>query len=163
MTRIPKNEDIKNIEAVRCIARAGHIGQTRKDRITPYFRHIDEVHQEVARQDGDVEEQMLAICHDLFEDNRKDVETFTRLIMRALPHNLATMLISRIHKISHNPDEDYDTYIRKVASDERCIRVKIIDIKNNLQGEPSDRKRQLYHIALEYLEPLREDPENQTN
>jgi hypothetical protein len=146
------------IEAIRVIARAGHIGQTRFDKETPHFDHSEHLEAELAKKGAPEIQRMLALTHDLFEENKEDIQTFKRLIRRALPKTKAEILIKKTERMTHHPLTDYKTYIYQLSTDEDCVEVKIEDIRHNQQGRPSRAKKALYEWAIQTLTGQQECP-----
>lgn len=146
------------LELIRNLAFIGHLGETRKDRITPYFQHLEDLVVCSFKNGGGDDEAMLGYTHDLFENNPRHVETLKALIRKILPKDRANTLIRRIDTISHSPDVDYLTYIQQIALDPICTFIKVLDIRQNRAGSPSKAKALLYEQGLAILEPLLAKP-----
>lgn len=145
------HDQVRKLSDIREIAKAAHAGQKRKGNVSPYLRHLEEVLVKVTEKGADFEEQMLAITHELFDKNPKDIETLKRMILNTLSHNEGKLLISRIEKMTQHPIEDLNTYLRKIATDEKCIRVKIESLENKREEETDYQIQQLNDLSLEFL------------
>lgn len=96
----------------------------------------------------DDEERILALIHDVLEDTDCPFSTFTN---NSFPSKISTALIA----ITKTDTETYKEYIERVAKNDLAKRVKILDIKDNLDPErlkniPASLINR-YRDALNYL------------
>lgn len=129
------------------IATKVHTGQKDKAGV-PYILHPIRIMNSMP----DIEEKIIAILHDVVEDSdwtikRLEVEGFSTRIMDA------------IDAITWRQGEDYKSYILRVGENELARKVKIEDLKDNLNltrlvkitNEDAWRTAK-YHRSLKILE-----------
>lgn len=105
--------------AIRLAAKV-HKGQV--DRFNkPYILHV----MRVMMRGHDLEEQLLGALHDVLE--RSALST-TDLEMKGFPPRV---LVALDH-ISRRKEEDYETYIQRVALDGLAVRVKVHDLADKM-------------------------------
>lgn len=129
------------------IAIEAHKGQ--EDRAgNPYILHPIELMGMV----HGVDDKCVALLHDVLEDSE---ETPKSLIDRGLPYYIVKSVIA-LTKIK---GQEYDDYIGQVKRDEVAVRVKLMDLKHNLDTlrlsslNENDLKRiAKYHRAHKELE-----------
>lgn len=99
----------------------------------------------------DLEAQMVAVLHDVVEDSDTGLAD-----LRAL--GFADAVVNAIECLTKQPGEDYTAFIQRLAVNPLARRVKIEDIKDNLNltrlPELSDKdlaRARKYHQALAYL------------
>ncbi len=129
------------------IAAEAHFGQLDKGR-QAYILHPIRVMQKVFSD----EEKCVAVLHDVVEDNAK----YTLLYLRT--QGFTPTVIGCLDNLTKRREEDYEHYLERVAQHPISIRVKIADIKDNmdisrLKGiETKDILRiKKYHRALHFL------------
>ncbi len=121
------------------IAREAHQGQFRKDGITPYITHPAQI---AASVPDDL--KPIAWLHDVIED--------TNLALAHLEAaGLPPYVLVAVHALTKVDGEDYDKYLQRVRSNDHARLVKIADIENNLKGQPSEKARAKYLLALPVL------------
>lgn len=91
----------------------------------PYILHCLFVMRLVELNKGDDEQMSIAVMHDLVEDC--DDWTLERL----LDEGFSVRVVNALDCLTHRDDEDYDTYIRRVATNHDATMVKIADLEHN--------------------------------
>lgn len=114
----------------------------------PYILHCLNVMYNVGE---DPLTQMAAVMHDLIEDTEW---TYADLISLGF----SVDCLSVLDNVTHRDGEDYDDYIRRVATDPRSVKIKRADLEHNslitrMKGlRAKDFKRlEKYHKAYTYL------------
>ena len=100
-----------------------HSGQVDKFGV-PYLHHV----VSVAKSVKSVEDKVVALLHDIMEDT-----TCTReqLIESGIP----PYLVESIEALTRKDGESYKEFILRVSLDERATRVKLADLKDNLDED----------------------------
>lgn len=132
-----------------------HAGQ--KDKVgAPYILHPLRVMNNLGH-DATQNERIAALFHDLVEDDDKIHANDLRVL--GVPEEVVQAILS----VSKTPDEedDYQKFIERCAQNPMGRKVKIADLKDNLDvsrlGEitPKDEERlEKYRRALAYLEAV---------
>jgi (p)ppGpp synthase/HD superfamily hydrolase len=122
------------------IARNAHAGQYRRDGVTPYIVHPEDV----ASRLKTTEEKCVAWLHDVVEDT--DITAFD-LYMKGVPSHIIKAVID-LTKID---GESYETFIYRVILNPLARQVKIADIESNLSDSPTDKQIAKYTEALKIL------------
>jgi (p)ppGpp synthase/HD superfamily hydrolase len=134
------------LEKALGIALIAHAGQ--KDKAgAPYILHPLRLMMTALEPDA----QVTALLHDVLEDSEL---TEDDLNQAGIPAHITAAVATLTRQI----DETYEEFIERIASDELARKVKILDIKDNLnlQRLKSVNKADLlrvteYHRALQYL------------
>lgn len=134
-------------ERALTLAAMMHAGQEDKGG-QPYVMHVIRVMMELKEP----ELKVAALLHDLLEDTDLTAEDL-------LAYGFSEETIKVVALLSREPEEPYMDYIRRLSGDERAIKVKLSDLKDNqnrtrLKGSliQEDLKRmEKYHRAEEYL------------
>ncbi len=112
-------------EAIEIAARV-HRGQTDKAG-EEYIMHVLEV---MRMCKGDREAQIVAVLHDVIEDGPTGIEKI------ALLDELQSKFSDRIYEallcLTHDPEEPYEDYIERVATNYLARKVKCKDLVNNM-------------------------------
>ena len=123
-----------------------HSGQKDKSGV-PYIYHI--IH--VAEQMNTEEETMVALLHDTLEDTKLNPNTIKVIY--------GEHILEAVELLTHKKNEPYFDYIMKIKDNPLARKVKIADLKHNMDltriANPSDKdfKRvEKYKKALEILE-----------
>ncbi len=87
----------------------------------PYICHPLRV-MSAMRSDRD---RLVAVLHDVVEDTSVTLESLERA-------GYAPDVLSAIGCLTRRPDENYETYIERVAANEIACRVKLADLADNL-------------------------------
>lgn len=118
----------------------------------PYLFHVMRV---AMAMDTD-QERVVAILHDVFEDAGVCVSI-------SLPYAIETEfgvdVIRSLQCLTRMPEEEYSSYIRRVAQDPLAVKVKLADLRDNtdrrrlakLPPAESARLRSKYYVAMDYL------------
>jgi len=128
------------------IAIKAHLGQTRRDGVTPYIEHpikVAKIVEEILGFGDDY--KAVALLHDVIEDNKEySVEELVALGVEAGIANAVFLLTKQ-------KGQDYLDYIQKVKNNHYAKMVKIADILANLTDSPTDKQIKKYLPALKEL------------
>lgn len=128
------------------IAHRAHLGQVDKGGV-PYILHPIRV---ALHCETDAE-KVVALLHDVVEDT-----SFTLEDLKA--EGISRNLLDAIDSLTNREGESYDEFICRVSQNELAVRVKIQDLKDNMDlsrmGGKKHRKYDLYCEALSYLKSL---------
>lgn len=130
-----------------------HAGQVDVGGI-PYVFHP--VH--VAEQMEDEETTVVALLHDVVEDTRYTLKDLSNM-------GFSEAIVNAIEVLTHDDDTSYEDYIRRVANNSIARRVKIEDLKHNMDenrlnralSEADKRRIQKYKKALHELQEAEKD------
>lgn len=131
-----------------------HIGQTRRDKTTPYVVHLARVAARVAKYGSDYED--AAWLHDTIEDT----DTTARELMAAGFSRAtveAVVLLTKL-KTSGTPFS-ISYYLEKIRDNDIARRVKIADMIDNLADSPTDEQFHRYIRGISYLAGHSNQPE----
>lgn len=117
------------------IAYNAHKGQKRSNGV-PYIIHP----LRVAKSLDDDMEKSVAVLHDVLED--------TEITLKDLK-KLSPFIAEKINILTHKEGEDYFDYIRRIKKDDLCIKIKMLDIIDNLSDNPKNIEK--YNKALGIL------------
>ncbi len=114
------------------IAVDSHSGQV-NDKAEPYVLHPLRMMFKAVT----IEEKIIAVLHDVIEKTTIDLE-----YLRSA--GFSDRIVLAIDALSRRPQESYDRYIDRVRENELAIKVKIIDLDDNISslnlGESQDIK-----------------------
>ena len=118
------------------IATIAHEGQRRKGG-GPYIEHP----KRIASQ---VEDRLkpIALLHDVPEDTKITLEDLKK-------EGFPSYIINTIDLLTHKKTDSNQVYWNKILINSDAVTVKVLDIKDNLEGSPSDHARLKYAKALE--------------
>lgn len=123
-----------------------HNGQQDKSGV-PYIYHVIHVAEQMNMED----ETIVALLHDTLED--------TNLNPNIIKDNCGEHILEAVKLLTHKKNEPYFDYIRRIKDSPLARKVKIADLKHNMDltriANPSDKdfKRvEKYKKALEILE-----------
>lgn len=122
------------------VARKAHKNQFRRDKITPYIKHVESV---VSRLKSD-EEKTVAWLHDVVEDT--DV-TLEDLIEMGFDNNI----VKAVELVTKTEGYDYIEYMRNIKVNPLAKAVKIADMRSNLADTPTKKQINRYSDAILYL------------
>ncbi len=117
----------------------------------PYILHCLRVMSDVDQKDEEL--MQIAVLHDVVED----IEDFT--IEMLVQMGFSQRVTSALTLLTHNKEEqDYDSYIKGIATNKDAVAVKLSDLKDNsnitrlkgLRKKDFDRLEK-YHKAFVYL------------
>ena len=136
------------VERAYRFALKAHEGQLDKGG-KPYIDHVMYV---AGKFVNDYALRIVAMLHDVVEDTEYTIEDIES-------EGFSKNIIEAIRVITKLDDMDYMDYIEYVSSNELASRVKIEDLKHNMDitrlSDPTDydiRRVEKYKKALEYLE-----------
>jgi (p)ppGpp synthase/HD superfamily hydrolase len=140
------------LEQVISLAAMAHSGQLDKGG-QPYILHPLRVMLSLQTE----EERVVAVLHDIVED--------TNWTLDALAINFPRSIVSAVDALTRRSEETYKAFIARAAQNELARRVKIADLKDNLDMrriphatlEDWDRAAR-YQAALSYLEDYPDEP-----
>lgn len=112
----------------------------------PYVFHPFQVAQDMTDEDS----VCAALLHDLIEDH-PDCWNYDDLRKEGFSEEV----ISALKLLTHSDNEDYMSYIRRIASNEIARKVKLADLRQNMDTSRLNGKRpkkyDLYVEAYKYL------------
>lgn len=126
--------------AAKALADIAHHGQCRRDKVTPYFTHLERVADRV-----DYALKPIAWLHDIVEDT-----AVTLLHLEAL--GFPEWIIAAVGALTHLEGEPYVDYLKRVKSVPDALVVKFADIRDNLSDNPTGKQVEKYKEALKFLE-----------
>ena len=125
------------------LAFMAHKDQRRRSSDEIYFMHPLRVAAQIGLY-GDKELKAAAILHDVLEDT-----PITENDLRAIfPKRVVDLVVL----LTHKKDEPYEAYIRRVKTDQDATKIKIADIHDNLNSNPTEKQLKKYAVALGILE-----------
>ena len=130
------------IATARNFAQMAHVGQTRRDGITPYFKHVDGVARLVKPQKP--EYIATAYLHDVIEDTDYGAYDLQQI-------GMPKMVVSAVLILTKFDHLSYEEYLKKVKENVIAKAVKIADMTYNLNDTPSQKQIEKYKKGLEYL------------
>lgn len=139
------------LEKAITLAVDSHRGQTDKQG-RPYILHPLRVMHSFTGQEEDDEARIVAVLHDVVEDCDITLQGLTRA-------GYPAVLVAAIDALSKRRGESYAEYLIRVQLDPLAVRVKLADLKDNLDpARPStamigSEQREKYLRALEFLKP----------
>ena len=145
-----ENAPVDELEVAIALACQAHRGQVDKAG-EPYVLHPLRIMLRLRTQ----RERVIAVLHDVVEDSELTLDD-----LRA--RGFSQDVIAAVDCLTHRPDESYDAFIERVCVNELARRVKIEDIRDNLDVTRlrviTDRDRlrfEKYHRALHTLNAAR--------
>ena len=122
----------KLLDKAISIAVGSHSGQV-NDKAEPYVLHPLRMMFKAVT----IEEKIIAVLHDVIEKTTIDLE-----YLRSA--GFSDRIVLAIDALSRRPQESYDRYIDRVRENKLAIKVKIIDLNDNISslnlGESQDIK-----------------------
>ncbi|MEW6545597.1 MAG: GTP pyrophosphokinase [Bacillota bacterium] len=135
------------LESAIVLAVAAHRGSTDKGG-APYVLHP----LRVMLQLGDLREMAAGVLHDAVEDGGVTLEQLGHL-------GFPADVLEALEALTRRPGEDYGAYLGRVKANPMALRVKLADLRDNLDEsripEPTDadrRRWEKYRRALADLE-----------
>jgi (p)ppGpp synthase/HD superfamily hydrolase len=115
----------------------------------PYIGHLLRVSNALMAESEEV--RTIAWLHDILED-------CPEWDMDKLRSFFSESIVVAVDLLTHKSEDSYDDYLQKILTDERCVKVKLADLKDNMDLtrletlSESDLKRvQKYHKAYKLL------------
>lgn len=130
---------------MRDIAIERHAGQFRRDGVTPYINHVEDVAHRV-RNAGDLT-IALAWGHDLIEDGRI---TAQELMDKGIPKQVMVYLAMLTFPPRLSID-DYHQRVSHIAPYSVVRDVKLADNLSNLSDSPSEKQIEKYTGSIDIL------------
>ena len=121
------------------LAIKAHEGQYRRDGVTPYVKHAEDVVRRLSHESDIV--IAAAWLHDVLEDTETGTHSFRF-------YGVSESVIKLVETLTHLPHENYMVYIGRVARDPAARKIKIADILSNLADDPTPRQIEKYAKAL---------------
>ena len=138
----------KKVETAKLIARLAHAGQTDLHGEDYFSGHISSVAEAVVLP----EEKVVAYLHDTLEDTQVTYEDIKMLFGKETADS--------VQRLTHIKGTPYKEYVQIIAEDPIARKVKLADLKNNMdesrwpEGRPEwleERIRKKYVPAREIL------------
>jgi (p)ppGpp synthase/HD superfamily hydrolase len=120
------------------LARVSHLGQFRRDGVTPYINHPAAV---ASRVGGDSTAEAAAWLHDVLEDTDATVDTLREA-------KIPEEVIACVVLLTNKGDIGYERYLSQIKADPVAKKVKIADMLSNLSDHPSERQIVKYAKGL---------------
>lgn len=130
---------LDQIDLAKQIAAAAHQGQTRNDRVTPYFEHV------IAVADA-VEPRLkpIAYLHDVVEDTNVTLQELEKAGFDAY-------VLVAVDLLTHKKGISNIEYWKRISSNADATTVKLADIQHNLSSKPSEHAKEKYARALAFF------------
>lgn len=137
--------DVSMLDTAICLATLAHSGQ--KDKAgQPYILHPIRVMFSMFS----LEEKIVAMLHDVVED--------TSVTLVDLARHFPLIIVDAVESLTHRDGEKYEEYIERVKQNSLATRVKLGDLKDNMNKDripfPSERdvrRWEKYERAYTYL------------
>ena len=130
------------IVTARNFAQMAHVNQYRRDNKTPYFNHVDGVARTVIPQTP--ENIATAYLHDVVEDTGYTLNDLTKI-------GMPSEVVDAVNRLTKTKGMDYEVYLMSVKNNPIARAVKIADINYNMNDTPTEKQKEKYTKALEYL------------
>ena len=121
-------------------ARQFHAGQYRRDGITPYIKHVEDVVERLHTP----EEKIVGFCHDLLEDTPVTAKDLLNI-------EIDEKLVDAVVLLTKTPGYDYNEYMRKIKSNPLARAVKLADMRANMADTPTKNQVKRYLDGILYL------------
>ncbi len=138
-----------------------------------YEKHKDQVDKQgipyvfhpfiVANNMETEEETIVALLHDVIEDTNTSIEDLKKF-------GFNDKIINAIDTLTHKENEDYETYIARIATNKLATKVKMADLRHNMDitrfantiiSDNYLRKYKIYDQSLQYLENIEYQDNNE--
>lgn len=137
---------MSNLDKAIAVALNAHVGQVDKAG-QPYILHP----LRLMLRFNNEEEMIIAVLHDIVEDSNMSLNDLKNL-------GFKEQIIEAIDCLSKRDNESYEEFILRVSSNELARKVKVEDLKDNLDltridfiSEKDLARVEKYHIALKLL------------
>jgi len=128
-----------SLEVAEELAKEYHEGQTRRDG-EPYVSHPLSVAQKLKGN----KERIVGTLHDILED--------TEITEEELKKHFTKDIVETVKLLTKEDGQDYLKYLKKVKENELARKVKIADMKHNLNDNPTQKQVKKYTKGLKILE-----------
>lgn len=134
---------MNQLQLAESIARKAHAGQTRRDGVTPYIKHVEKV---VSLVGDNKVLQCIAWLHDVIEDTKYTLQ-------RLIDLGVEMSIVNAVDILTHKKNWSYTKYINEIIiqGEESIEKVKIADIVANLTDKPTPKQIDKYVQALNIL------------
>lgn len=125
------------IDQAKNVAKAAHLGQTRRGGGDYFENHVEPVALSV-------EDRLkpIAYLHDVVEDTEVTLDDLRQA-------GFPSYVLIAVDLLTHKNNEPNISYWTAIAGNKDAATVKIKDIKHNLSDNPSDRQKEKYAQALQ--------------
>jgi (p)ppGpp synthase/HD superfamily hydrolase len=125
-------------------AKEKHKNHFRRDGVTPYFNHLEDVASLVKHLTHDEFLIGVAYLHDCVEDLHCDLPD--------IENEFDSETSRYVDVLTHKKSQNYEKYIKNIkeAGDSFCA-IKIADILSNLSDNPTKKQVKKYAEALKVL------------
>lgn len=150
----------------RAIAIAAQVHERQRDKAgAPYILHP----LRLMLRTENIDEQIVAVLHDVLEDSEEpDRWTPDRLLAEGFPRRIVAAVDALTHRSpeTHGAEESYDAFIARVLKNDLAIRVKFLDLEDNmiltrltrLTGKDMERLEKYHRAHRQLLEALARSP-----
>lgn len=135
-------DGLEIIATAKNFAQMAHTGQFRRDGKTPYFNHVHGVARSVQPQTP--ENIATAYLHDVVEDTDYTLHDLSKI-------GMPNKVVDAVNRLTKTKGVDYMTYLSSIKNNPIAKAVKIADINYNLNDTPTEKQKEKYKKALEYL------------
>ena len=111
---------MSTLDSALLIATTAHSGQKRRNG-SSYILHCIRVMNQVDTE----EEKAVAILHDTLEDSSYKAK---ELVSLSIPKEIVEAVVD----LTKKENEDYDEYIARVANNKLAVKIKLADLKDNM-------------------------------
>lgn len=125
------------------IAIKAHKNQFRRDGVTPYISHVEQVVSNIRKRGGSDEERTVAWLHDVIED--------TDVTIDYLREQFPQKIVDAVIALTHQKGESYESAILRAKANPIARNVKIADNLANLSDNPTDKQILKYAKSLQTL------------
>lgn len=122
------------------VARNAHLTQFRRDKVTPYIKHVESVVDKVKNDD----EKIVAWLHDVIEDTPTTSKDL-------LDMGFDKDIVSAVELLTKTEGYDYIEYMRNIKLNKLARTVKIADMRANLADTPTKKQIERYSNGILYL------------
>lgn len=146
----------------RAIAIAAHVHERQLDKAgAPYILHPLRLMLRTEK----IDEQIVAVLHDVLEDSGEpDRWTPERLSAEGFPKRIVAAVDALTHRTpeTHGVKESYDQFIARVLKNDLAVRVKFLDLEDNmtltrltrLTGKDMERLEKYHRAHRQLLEAV---------
>ena len=110
------------LSAAIALAANRHDGQYDKQGL-PYIMHVLKVMYLLKSEDEEL--NCIAVLHDILEDTKTTVQELFSL-------GISKRVVDAVVILTKVKGEEYRVYLDRVANNQDCVRVKMVDIRHNM-------------------------------
>lgn len=146
LTKIFLNE-LSAIDKAEDIALMAHSGQKRKVSGKPYFTHPFRVYQRAKSMGMSKDVQIVSMLHDTYEDTPNK-----QYVQNAIISGFGKVIMQFVLLLSHDKSVKYNDYVLRLAKLSKvALTVKLLDMLENLNDNPSEKQIEKYLGAVRFL------------